>query len=88
VEKNTGKVLGKAGFHGPPFNDVPTLEIGYSIDPEERRKGHARAVVGVLVETARQVEAVKRVGASVWTGNVASRRLVMGCGFVGMLFCL
>jgi len=44
--------------------------------------------VGVLVETARQVEAVKRVRASVWTGNVASRVLVMGCGFVGMFFCL
>jgi hypothetical protein len=40
VEKKSGKVLGKSGFHGPPIEGM--LEIGYSVDVLERRKGHAR----------------------------------------------
>jgi RimJ/RimL family protein N-acetyltransferase len=57
------------------------VEVGYAIEPAERRKGHAKAALGILLDVTRRDERVKTVRASVGTQNVASRALVDSMGF-------
>jgi RimJ/RimL family protein N-acetyltransferase len=73
--------VGRAGFHGPPDDDG-MVEVGYSIDPAHRRRGYARAALRALLERAAGDPAVTTVRASVAPGNVPSRDLVLGEGFV------
>ncbi len=42
VVGDEGLVAGRAGFHGPP-DEVGTVEIGYSVAPDFRRRGRARS---------------------------------------------
>lgn len=76
----TGALVGRAGFHGPP-DERGMIEVGYSIDPEVRRKGHAKAALQILLDVARRNERVKVLRASVGSENVASRGLVDQLGF-------
>ena len=80
VSAETGAVVGRAGFHGPP-DENRMVEIGYSIDPKQRRKGHASAALHILLHVAKQDERVKIVRASVRPDNVTSRKLIDGAGF-------
>lgn len=73
--------VGRAGFHAPPDDDG-MVEVGYSVDPDHRRKGYARAALRALLERAADDPAVRTVRASVAPDNVASRDLVLGEGFV------
>ncbi len=72
--------VGRAGYHGPPEGGV--VEVGYSIDPQHRRQGYARAALRALVERAAREPGVTTVRASVSPDNVASRDLVLSEGFV------
>jgi RimJ/RimL family protein N-acetyltransferase len=72
--------VGRAGFHGPP--DAGMVEVGYAIDPAERRKGYARAALRALLDRAAAEPAVTTVRASVGPWNVASRDLVLAHGFL------
>ena len=58
------------------------VEVGYSIDPQFRRQGYARAALLALLGRARLEPGVATVRASVSPGNVASRDLVLSSGFV------
>jgi ribosomal-protein-alanine N-acetyltransferase len=80
IPTETGAVVGRAGFHGPPDGNG-TVEVGYSIDPKERRLGHARAALLILLDMARKDDRVKTVRASVRPDNVISRALVEREGF-------
>ena len=73
--------VGRAGYHGPPDDDG-MVEVGYSIDPQYRRQGYARAALRALLDRAAAEPAVTTVRASVSPGNVASRDLVLSEGFV------
>lgn len=75
--------VGRAGFHGPP-DTAGMVEVGYSIDPQYRRKGYARAALRALVDRAVQEPGVATVRASVSPDNVASRDLVLSEGFVAV----
>src|SRR5688572_10880788 len=59
VDAETGRLVGSGGFAGPPTGG--TVEIGYEIAPEFRRRGFASAAAGALVEKARQSGLVDRV---------------------------
>ncbi len=72
--------VGRAGFHAAP-DGRGTVEVGYAIDPEHRRRGYARAALGVMIERARADPGVVRVLASVAPDNVASLALVAQFGF-------
>lgn len=74
------RVVGHAGFHGPPQDGM--VEIGYSIDPVHRRLGFGRAVVHALIDAARGLPTVTRVRASINRSNVASFATIAGLGFV------
>jgi ribosomal-protein-alanine N-acetyltransferase len=72
--------VGLAGFHGPP-DEVGTVEIGYRIDPEQRRKGYARQALETLLAVARAHPDVHVVRATISPDNQASRSLVESYGF-------
>ena len=69
--------VGRAGYHGPP-DGTKMVEVGYSIDPQYRRQGYARAA---LLERAEREPGVTTVRATTSPGNVASRDLVLSHGF-------
>ncbi|MCW2699743.1 MAG: family acetyltransferase [Blastococcus sp.] len=75
------RVVGRAGYHGPPDADG-MVEVGYSIDPQYRRQGYARAALRALVERARQEPGVTTLRATVSPDNAPSRDLVLSEGLV------
>ncbi|XAS67666.1 GNAT family N-acetyltransferase [Micrococcaceae bacterium Sec5.7] len=81
VDPATNLALGRAGYHGPP-DDAGMVEIGYSVDPGLRRKGHARAALVILLDAARSQPEISIVRATVSPDNTPSRRLVDQYGFV------
>lgn len=74
-------VVGYAGFHGPPDADG-MVEIGYTVDPPYRRRGHARSILTALLEHAAAEPAVRTVRASISPTNQASLATIAGFGFV------
>lgn len=77
----SGAVVGRAGFHGAP-DDRGMIEVGYSIDPQCRRRGHARSALRVLLEVAAADPRVTVVRATVSPDNHGSRALIDATGFV------
>jgi ribosomal-protein-alanine N-acetyltransferase len=73
--------VGLAGFHGPP-DEAGMVEIGYRIDPEQRRKGYARQALEILLAVGRAHPDVRVIRATISPDNYASRSLVEGYGFV------
>jgi RimJ/RimL family protein N-acetyltransferase len=71
--------VGRAGFHGPPDADG-MVEVGYSIDPQYRRQGYARAALRALLARAEADPGVRTFRATISPGNVASRDLVLAHG--------
>ena len=72
--------VGLAGFHGRP-DEVGMVEVGYRIDPEQRRRGYARQSLETLLAVARAHPDVKVVRATISPDNRASRSLVESYGF-------
>ena len=71
--------VGRAGYHGPPDADG-MVEVGYSIDPQYRRQGYARAALRALLARAAADPAVRTFRATISPDNVASRDLVLAHG--------
>jgi RimJ/RimL family protein N-acetyltransferase len=80
-DSDRGLAVGRAGYHGPP-DDAGMVEIGYSIDPQYRRQGYARAALRALVDRAAREPGVRTVRATVSPDNSASRDLVLSEGFL------
>lgn len=76
-----GVCVGHAGFHGPPDADG-MVEVGYTVDPDYRRRGYARAMVRALLAWAAAEESVSTVRASISPDNVASLATISGFGFL------
>jgi RimJ/RimL family protein N-acetyltransferase len=76
-----GLAVGRAGFHGPPDSDG-MVEVGYSIDPQFRRQGYARAALRALLARAEAEPDVRTFRATISPDNVASRDLVLAHGLV------
>jgi RimJ/RimL family protein N-acetyltransferase len=75
------QAVGRAGFHGPPDADG-MVEVGYSIDPQFRRQGYARAALRALFARAEAEPDVRTFRATISPDNVASRELVLAHGLV------
>lgn len=73
--------VGRAGFHGPPDAEG-VVEIGYAVDPAQRRRGYARAALEALLRRAGQEPAVRAVRVSIRPDNLPSYGLAMQYGFV------
>jgi RimJ/RimL family protein N-acetyltransferase len=76
-----GLAVGRAGFHGPPDSDG-MVEVGYSIDPQFRRQGYARAALRALLARAQAEPDVRTFRATISPDNVASRDLVLAHGLI------
>lgn len=74
------EVVGHAGFHGPP-DETGTVEIGYTVVPHLRGRGHAGAAVQALLAQAAASGEVRVVRASVAPGNAASLAVLRRAGF-------
>lgn len=77
---DAGQVVAHIGFHGAPDAEG-RVEVGYTVDPLLRRRGHARAL---LAETITHLEADPRVHllrASISPDNAASLATIAGLGF-------
>ena len=78
VRLDDRKVIGGAGFHGPPDGGV--VEIGYGVVLSARGRGSASAAARGLIEIAR-AEGATRVVARTETTNPASMKLLSNLGF-------
>jgi len=76
-----GLAVGRAGYHGPPDGDG-MVEVGYSIDPQFRRQGYARAALRALLARAAAEPDVRTLRATISPDNIASRDLVLAHGLV------
>jgi ribosomal-protein-alanine N-acetyltransferase len=76
-----GLAVGKAGFHAAPDADG-MLEVGYAIDPAQRRRGYARAALEAMLDRARSTPGVRVVRATVSPTNDPSLGLVGQYPFV------
>ncbi|MEU3712028.1 GNAT family N-acetyltransferase [Streptomyces catenulae] len=81
VVDDRARVVGHAGFHGPP-DEVGTVEIGYSVAPEFRRRGYARATLIELLRRAAAEPEATTVRATISPDNAASLATIAGFGFV------
>ncbi len=80
VDADSGQAVGHAGFHGPP-DERRMVEIGYSVVPELRRRGYARATLVELLRRADASPEVATVRASIRPDNKASLATIAGFGF-------
>ncbi len=77
------RVVGQAGFHGPP-DPHGMVEVGYGVDPDHRRRGYARAAFVQLLDRARREPDVQVLRATISPGNVASEQLIVPFGLVAV----
>ena len=77
VERDTGLVVGGAGFFGPPRDGE--VEIGYGIVPSRQRRGYATEAVQAMVADVLRA-GVHTVTANVDLDNPASIRVLDKCG--------
>jgi RimJ/RimL family protein N-acetyltransferase len=70
-DEDLGVAVGAAGFHGPPDADG-MVEVGYSVDPDHRRRGYARAAMQELLDRAIADPSVRVLRASISPDNEPS----------------
>lgn len=73
-------LIGSAGYKGPPLSDG-TVEIGYGIVNDHRRRGYASEVTEGLVANAFAHAGVTRVIAETLPDLVGSIAVLARCGF-------
>ncbi|MDN4638945.1 GNAT family N-acetyltransferase [Agreia sp. PsM10] len=80
VDRQTGVVVGHAGFHASP-DARGMVEIGYTVLEDHRRRGYATAAAALLLREAAS-RGARVVRASVSPQNEASLSVVRRLGFV------
>lgn len=80
VERETETVVGDVGFLGPP-DESGTVEIGYSVLPDRRRRGYATEAARGLTAWALEQPGVRAVSATCEAGNIGSVRALERAGF-------
>lgn len=80
VLRSANRVVGNIGFHAAP-DERGSVEVGYTVLPEDRRQGYAREAVGALTNWAFESGEARICVASVAPDNAASLSLVRSFGF-------
>ena len=79
-----GRMIGHAGYHGPPGSNTrqnpDAVEIGYTIEPEYRRRGFATAAATELIRRAEE-RGIRHIIACSSPGNEPSLAIIRGLGF-------
>ena len=79
IERQTNTVVGDIGFMGPP--EGGSVEIGFSVIPDRRRRGYATDAARAIVEWALREPSIQRVTARSDVDNEASSRVLHAVGF-------
>ena len=74
-DDDTGRSVGRAGFHAAPDTDG-MVELGYSVDPDRRRRGYGRAALALMVARARAEPDVRVLRATVSPTNAGSLAII------------
>lgn len=77
---DAGRVVGHIGFHAAPDAEG-RVEVGYTIDPACRRRGHARALLAQTIGRLGSDPRVHLLRASISPDNAASLATIDGLGF-------
>jgi RimJ/RimL family protein N-acetyltransferase len=77
---DAGAVVGHIGCHGAP-DDSGVVEVGYSVDPAFRRRGHAKAMLAQELERLDRDPRVQVVRVAIAPTNAASLGTIAGLGF-------
>ena len=80
VLRDTGQVVGDAGWKGGPDADG-TAEIGYGLAQPARGRGLGTELVGLVTRWVLEQPGVRRVSAQVLVGNEPSCRALLRNGF-------
>jgi len=81
IKKDTLEIIGDIGFKG--FNyENQSIDIGYGIIEEERRKGYAEEAVRVIINWAFSNDIVKEITARCLFENITSMKLLKKFYFV------
>jgi len=80
VHRESGEVIGSAGFKGPPDEDG-MVEIAYGIVPSHQEQGYATEAAMALVAFAFGSGRVRLVRAHTLVESNASTRILTKCGF-------
>ena len=80
VERESSTVVGDVGFIGPP-DATGSVEVGYSVVPDRRRRGYATEAARALVTWALEQPDVSVVVARCDSDNVPSIRTLERIGF-------
>lgn len=75
------QVIGHAGFHGPP-DEAGMVEVAYSVVPDFRGRGYAKAMLAGLLDRARMEPSVSTVRATIRPDNAASLATIRPFGFL------
>ena len=81
IELKDGTHIGELSFKGIDSNGV--VEIGYGISMEYEGNGYATEAVSAVVQWAVGQPKVTRIEAETGIDNLASKRVLEKCGFIG-----
>lgn len=81
LREPTPRLVGRIGFHAAP-DARGALEVGYAVEPADRRQGFALEAVRALFTWAKHNHAITHFVASVSPTNAPSLALVRKLGFV------
>lgn len=80
-----GRMIGHAGYHGPPGvntrQNPNAVEVGYTIEPEYRRRGYATAAATELIRRAEEL-GIRHFIACSAPGNEPSLAIIRRLGFI------
>ena len=79
IEKDTGRIIGRAGVTDREGFDIP--EIGFVIAPESRKKGYAFEVCSSILDHAKTELGFTKIQALVKPQNTVSINLLKKLGF-------
>jgi ribosomal-protein-alanine N-acetyltransferase len=80
IERDSGSVVGDIGFKGPP-DEAGSIEVGYSVIPNRRRRGYATEAARAIVKWAFSQPGIQVVVAGCDRHNVPSIRTLEKLGF-------
>jgi [ribosomal protein S5]-alanine N-acetyltransferase len=79
VLRETGQYVGYINFHEAPAEEA-SVEIGYEIEPDHRRRGYAEEAAVAMIRWASE-RGIQRIRASVRPDNEPSLAMVRKLGF-------
>lgn len=81
IERETDRCVGGVSLR-PERGGPEVADVGYTLAPDVHGRGYATEAVGALVDHAFEERFAERVYATIFVGNLASRRVVEKLGFL------